>query len=427
MFKILAFTLNLVTLIFFNFLLEDVTLEQSLPDRVEEGNEFMVTVTIDKSTIEGYAKFQVVLPEGVTATAVEKGIAKFNFQDNKAKFVWMTLPEDRIFEISYKVVVTDSELKELKVGGTFSYLDENQRMTVDLPSRTVFMGKEEIIVEEIPEAEVTIQRTIKNMDANLYKVTLDIHYANISGFAKIQDIIPRNSDVTPESTSDAVFSILDTKVKFVWMNFPEDKNDISVSYLIDLTQAESKNITSVSGEFAFIHEGSSQKIKIENPDAIDFVDIEEPDLAESTNPIVPVETDSVLEAKEEPILTEVIPTPTEKETPKQEVESIPVTQVPTPENGVIYKVQVMASRKSVETKSYFQKRFNYLGTVQVDSHNGWIKYLTGGFDNYVSARDLRQNHKEDYDFQGPFVVAYNNGDRITVQEALMITNQKWVN
>lgn len=426
MFKILAFALNLVTLIFFNFLLEDVTLEQSLPDRVEQGNEFVVTVTIDKSTIEGYAKFQVVLPEGVNATVIESGVAKFNFEDNKAKFVWMTLPEDRVFDISYKVVVTDAQLKELKIGGTFSYLDENQRMTVDLPTRTVFMGKEEIIVEEIPEAEVTVQRTIKNMDANLYKITLDIHYANVTGFAKIQDITPGNADVKPEMTSDAVFSMLDTKVKFIWMNFPEDKNDISISYMIDLSNATSKKITDVRGEFAFIHEGASQKITIENPSAIDFVDLDAPEIAATSD--VPSTDETIIPVPEEVIIPKVDPIITEKNVPQEEeTASIPVTQVPNPENGIVFKVQVMASRKMVDTKNYFQDRFNYSGEIQIDSHDGWIKYLTGGYDNYVNARDLRQEHTTNYDFKGPFVVAYNNGDRITVQEALMITNQKWVN
>lgn len=422
MFKILAFALNLVTLVFFNFLLEDVTLEQTVPDRVEQGNEFVVTVTIDKSTIEGYAKFQVILPEGVTATPIETGVAKFNFESNKAKFVWMTLPTDRVFDISYKITVDDPSIKEVNIAGTFSYLDENQRMTVDLPSRTVFMGKEEIIVEEVPEAAVTVQRTIKNMSANLYKVTLDIKYANVTGFAKIQDVIPSNADVTPDEASDAVFSMLDTKVKFVWMNFPEDKTDISVSYIIDLSKADSKKITSITGEFAFIHDGSSQKIEIENPAAIDFVDLESPEVAENVDISTPVEIETA--DLIDPVKEEVV---NETEDIKPNEENIAVTSTPSPENGVVFKVQIMASHKSVNVDTYFKKTFQYSGAVQLDSHDGWMKYLTGGFDNYVKARDLRQQHKRNYSFRGPFVVAYNNGTRISVQEALMITNQKWVN
>ena len=426
MFKILAFSFNLIALLFFNFLLEDVTVEQNLPDRVEIGNEFLVTVTIDKSTIEGYAKFQVVLPEGVTATSVETGVAKFNFESKKAKFVWMTLPEDRVFEISYKITVTDPNLKEVPVGGTFSYLDENQRMTVDLPARIVKMGKEEIIIEEIPEAEVTVARTIKSVSEHLYLITLDIHYSNVSGFAKIQDIVPSGSDVKPDAASDAVFSILDTKVKYVWMNFPEDNHDIQVSYFVDLTTAESKKISEIAGEFAFIHDGESRKIQITNPTAIDFVEIDKPELADTEAPEETIPMEEVIASVETADLIEK-EIPVQKEVLEEKPVNIPVTSTPSPQNGVVYKVQVMAAHKSVNVSTYFNKVYKFPNLVEMDAHQGWMKYLTGGHDKYVNARDMRNNYKQNYKFNGPFVVAYNNGERITVQEALMITNQKWVN
>ena len=426
MFKILAFSFNLIALLFFNFLLEDVTVEQNLPDRVEIGNEFLVTVTIDKSTIEGYAKFQVVLPEGVTATGVETGVAKFNFESKKAKFVWMTLPEDRVFEISYKITVTDPNLKEVPVGGTFSYLDENQRMTVDLPARIVKMGKEEIIIEEIPEAEVTVARTIKSVSEHLYLITLDIHYSNVSGFAKIQDIVPSGSDVKPDAASDAVFSILDTKVKYVWMNFPEENHDIQVSYFVDLTNAESKKISEIAGEFAFIHDGESRKIQITNPTAIDFVEIDKPVLADTETPEETIPMEEVIASVETADLIEK-EIPVQKEVLEEKPVNIPVTSTPSPQNGVVYKVQVMAAHKSVNVSTYFNKVYKFPNLVEMDAHQGWMKYLTGGHDKYVNARDMRNNYKQNYKFNGPFVVAYNNGERITVQEALMITNQKWVN
>ena len=44
---------------------------------------------------------------------------------------------------------------------------------------------------------------------------------------------------------------------------------------------------------------------------------------------------------------------------------------------------------------------------------------------YKKARNKRESLGS-YKFPGPFVTAYNNGDRITVQEALMITKQDWV-
>jgi hypothetical protein len=314
--------------------------------------------------------------------------------------------------------VNDPNIKELPVAGTFSYLDENQRITVALPPRIVKMGKEVIIVEEIPEAEVSVMRDIKSLSGHLYQVTLNIHYENVSGFAKIQDIVPTNSDVKPEEASDAVFSILNTKVKFVWMNFPEDKNDISVSYLINLENADSKKISDIAGEFAFIHDGESRKIQVQNPQAIDFIDIDQPEQIASISEENTEEAEAVINPADfmEPPVTEDEP-----------VKEIPVTSTPSPESGVTYKVQIMAAHKSVNVKTYFKKNFQFSGDVQIDSHEGWMKYITGGFDNYVTAKDLRVNYRENYSFPGPFVVAYNNGDRITVQEALMITNQKWVN
>ena len=64
--------------------------------------------------------------------------------------------------------------------------------------------------------------------------------------------------------------------------------------------------------------------------------------------------------------------------------------------------------------------------VMIDNHEGWIKYLVNGYSEYRKARDRREDVTAGYEFPGPFVAAYNNGERISVQEALMISNQQWV-
>ena len=61
----------------------------------------------------------------------------------------------------------------------------------------------------------------------------------------------------------------------------------------------------------------------------------------------------------------------------------------------------------------------------IENHESWIKYTTGNFTVYKEARDKRNNVNDNFNFDGPFVTAYNNGERITVQEALMISRQKW--
>jgi len=55
---------------------------------------------------------------------------------------------------------------------------------------------------------------------------------------------------------------------------------------------------------------------------------------------------------------------------------------------------------------------------------GFTKYTVGSHSEYKEARDAREDMKNK-GVVAPFVTAYNSGKRITVQEALMITSQKW--
>ncbi len=93
-------------------------------------------------------------------------------------------------------------------------------------------------------------------------------------------------------------------------------------------------------------------------------------------------------------------------------------------DGIKYRVQIIAAHNTV-SKRYVKKAFGYSGSFNIDNHDGWVKYTTDGYPKYEAARDKR-NTLTKYDFDGPFVTAYNNGDRITVQEALMISSQSWM-
>ena len=397
MLKILTITINLLALLLFGFLTEDVSVEQDLPDNVELGNEFVVTVTIQKDDIDGYAKYQVDLPKGVLAKSIDRGTAKFKFENNQAKFIWMNLPKEETFEISYRVVVTDKSLKEVPVAGTFSYLNDNQRMTVDVMTKTVVIGPLDKPATPPANAIVKVTRDIQNIENDIYEVNLHINYTDVHGFAKIQDIAPKGASVKVIEANGSVFSLVNNKVKFVWMNFPEDKEEIVVSYRIDLSNAASKNINDLAGEFAYIEGDESKKVAISNPSGVDLVAT-----AETPKTVV-------------------------KENPKENKKSIPVTNTPAPQNGVVYKVQIMAAHKAVNVNSYFVSKFKFNDNVEIDLHEGWNKYLTGGYGKYLDARNKRNNIRSSYNFRGPFVTAYNDGERITVQEALMITRQKWVN
>ena len=471
MLKSVLFSICFSVVLFFGWLTEDVSVTQDYPERVDALSEFDVNITINKSAIKGFAKYQQTMPEGVEITNLEGQGATFTFSDQTIKYIWMSLPESESYTISYHVKIKDAALSSIIMGGKFSYLDDNQRMSYNVPTKEIKVGEELIPEEIIPEPIVSISRTVKETDNLKYLVDITIDKKHINGFAKVQDFIPSGAQVESQETAGAVFSVVDRKAKFVWLNIPNSQV-FNISYSIDLTEADPKDMAAVFGEFSFLHNGKTQTEKIEaigfeNETLVAESNPEESETNASTSPVEEEEDSNEEIAEQTKVKEKEIPAPTkeaneekqeeQKDTSKevlasksvatnneakqeqkaadQQDASEPVasktinqkkiTSTPSPETGVFYRVQLLAGKNNVKAP-YFAKKHSYTANFFVENHQGWIKYTTGNHNVYKSARDSRESIKKQYNFPGPFVVAYNDGERITVQEALMVTGQKWL-
>lgn len=480
MIKYLILFIHLIGFSFYQLIFGDVSVSQNVPSSFKAGEEVVVEVVIKKEGVGGFAKVQQTLPEGFIAEIIEAKGATFSFKDNIVKFIWMALPSENEFKVSYKLKTIESIEGDFSIAGKFSFIDENERKNIEIPSSSITISKVDLVaeeknVEEEPIAEVieetisevveesnaelnkepvekvvdevvtenvaetaAIEETVaennsveincfRNIDKddnnNTYNVTVKISQSKLEGFAKIVETIPAGFTAEVIDSKGGVFSFKNNEAKILWMAAPSEK-EFDISYKLIAEDALSNEYT-INGSFSYLDKDVTQKYIINSTDFSFTKLVEEPiaDVIEE-NPTAKALEESA-EVKEESQLVEQVEEVTNvKETPK--VEENPtvnkITSTPNPETGVSYKIQVGAGHQKVSS-NYFANKFSLTDKVATESHQGWIKYLVGSYTDYKSARDKRNLVRSNV--KTAFVTAYNQGTRITVQEALMISNQKW--
>ena len=484
----IKFTITLINFIGLFFLhvlsANDISIENIAPSSMPPGQKTLVEVTINKNQIQGFAKMEIVLPEGFIATPNETKGASFTFSEKKVRFVWMTLPTEETFKVTYYLECDANFSGKYEAKGIFSYINDNQRVDYTIPTQQIFVSQDAVATTqtseepsnestettvtnestaepvaesnqevdnnsiEAPSTETTAsnlstdfvcERSITRISDTEFRVDLKILNSNIAGFAKIVDVAPETMKTEKIQDAGATVTADKNAIKFVWFEMPVSPV-IQVSYKLTSLAAMS-SLPVISGKLSFVENNNPKEIAIV---PVSGASTSEPLVAQNSEPKTSTETPASENnntksevkpvVKEEVKVQEVKPktedTAVNAATPKTENKTTrnnekAVTSVPTADNGVNYKVQILAAHRVVN-KTYFKQVHGYSGDFNIENHEGWVKYTTGKYDEYKQARDERERLKQNYSsLPGPFVTAYNNGERITVQEALLITKQQW--
>ncbi len=94
-------------------------------------------------------------------------------------------------------------------------------------------------------------------------------------------------------------------------------------------------------------------------------------------------------------------------------------------SSLTYSVQLLANHRDVSPEE-FEREVSYDGAFHIERHEGWHKYLTDAVRSYGKARSLRSNVWVNTNATDAFVTAHLDGQRITVQEALLMSNETWM-
>ena len=350
--------------------------------------------------------------------------------------------------------------------------DETSQNLANQPTMVIQKGDVQVNLKTV---DCIRQKPYLNSD-NEVIINLLVNKGSLNGFGKIQEQIPVGYRAESIKSKNSIFTYKNHIVKFLWMNMPNNSGDDNfvVSYKLIPEGEIPDEEFQIIGTFSYAESDRTKTINIaernvdlERDDEESLVQQAPTEPEEPTTPIasytpapeptytyeptsqpettspanqtVSSQTPSTSTTVSEPVYasnTQSTSTSTPSYTPSTQTSTTPtqpsrpyratvedMTDVPSPEQGVAFRVQIAAGHKLVG-KNYF-KRLNITDQVQVEIHNGWNKYTVGNFSEYKDARDYRVYVWNNTPIHDAFVSAYNNGMRITVQEALMIANQKW--
>lgn len=473
--KAILIFINIIGFLIFTILnVNDIKITHVGPSEIGIYQETEVSIIINKNDFSGPGRLRLDFNQALNIDVKEKFNAgsSFTFKDNEVLFIWYDLPNEKNIEITYIITAEEGATGMKKIKGDFSFINDNERKQLEIPDLIFKINKDLIAEEKVEEkiSSVETTRMIEKADSG-YIVTISAKIENHKGFARIKEELPTNSTAEAIETSGSVFKNVDGFAKFIWSELSDTNEEIIVKYkLNNLNNIDSTfSIKGVYSSEKLISDGFNSGIAIEettfipiaNNNEILAIEIKSKDTNntkieenEQDNEVVIIEENKpfndTVSNEEIKIINEItinnIPKDTQalivenikKDTINEQVElkdeelndkskNESIQNVITTKkinNNVDYKVQILAGHQIINSL-YLAKKFNYKGDYEIESHMGWIKYTVGSHSEYKKARDSR-NELKNHDFPGPFVSAYNYGERISVQEALILSKQNWI-
>ena len=353
--------------------------EHDLPGDIAPGETQLVTWSLDIYDCQGFARFQIQFPEGIQAQPAETANASFSFEDGKAKFIWMELPPKSTLEVSLEISAT-AEFQGGSITQWFSFIRDGRRKDVEFEPHHLARKEPVDIPRPSDPAELSVEREWTATSKRTGTMTVTVSGHEPGQFLKLTELLGPHDAVSILKDADCdIRDAFDGQLVFIWQAAPSSAN-VVVEYTL-----RGGNPSAVSGRISTIRSNTAveQIVEAIAPGTVDPVAV------------------------------------------TQEPESMPEPNPAPPDQEFAFRIQILATHAKVSSESV-KRMYAYPGEVRHETHPDWHKYTTGYHTTYQAARDNRVDLSNNHAFPGPFVTAYRNGQRITVQEALLVTKQNWI-
>ncbi len=148
-------------------------MRHNFPAAVKGGSKLDMEVKIDKMGIVNFAKYQMDVPAGVEVSDVDVRTGNFTFENNRAKIVWVSIPNDAELILKFKVTIPASLASPAYISQKFFYLDNGTKKEVDAEAISFTVAEGAVAVTTPPKKDdgMSIHNTSKKNSNKMDTVT----------------------------------------------------------------------------------------------------------------------------------------------------------------------------------------------------------------------------------------------------------------
>ena len=371
-----------------------VVIDHNLPAELPKSGVAVFDITVQKGALDYFGRLQFDVPDGVELQPLntQGGSFSSDSQSQTATISWLSLPDEDPFTVRLELDASHANSEAFSMPWQFAFVENNARQLVELDpiSFRKFQPEEqnpasnqspasetvnaEVVDRQATERPPSCVRTVTELTSGEgFLVSLEVKNLPEGQFSKLTETLPLGCEALPGNSAASICTQSGQALQFLWFESPG--KDQLLEY--QLPRCTLSSIDELSGALSFVQGDLSHEIAILNAGKTELNQgLAHADAGTS------------------------------------------------PELGVSYRVQIAAGHREVVT-DYFARMFDFAPRVTVEQHDGWLKYTSGGFDRYENARNERDRLTAIHDFRGPFVAAYQDGERITVQHALTLSGCGW--
>ncbi len=423
-----------------------VQIDLDAPQNIVAGNSFEVTIKVKKGDLKDYSRFSQDLPAGFTASNISSPNADFTFDEERIRIIWLKLPSEPEIEVKYNIDVHQRLSGILELGGTFAYVEQGERKFIDIANKkqVTIMPSPDIdqsMVVDISEFKSVIEREHPAVQGDFATVIRQTPVVQANGivtvsllvlkpegtkYLKLEETIPGGYSFEAVQSHRAIISQAASIAKFVWMKPPAESLFMLKYRLVPILEQDQQSLL-IQGTITYTEDDQNMVEEIEEVEVVLDALSSAQQMELLKTGIVPEELASVAPVVKEDVKKEVKTTSpkvvkqtvvktttTAAKSKNKKVLSIPTLAS---QNGVYFRVQVAAIHNPYFANVYFGE-YDLLRDVKVEQLDGWHKYTVGSESDFENAEQLKMKIRQETPVKHAFVIAYKDGKRISVQEAM---------